>query len=86
MPSIHSSVDLVENLLTPRQTQVAQAYAKHGSAPAVADVLAISLETVRSHVKAIQQRTHQRSMLKALLVLIAKGIITNPFASDNMST
>ena len=81
----HSSPALVENLLTPRQTQVAQAYAQHCSAQAVADELSISLETVRSHIKEILQRTYQPSMVQALLVLIANGTITNPFTSDNLS-
>ncbi len=55
--------------LTPRERQVLDSMARHGSAKGMGEALGLSHETVRVHMKKIYQKLHVKSKSEALAVL-----------------
>ncbi|MCX6858437.1 MAG: response regulator [Verrucomicrobia bacterium] len=55
--------------LTPRERQVLDNMARHGSAKGIGEALGLSHETVRAHTKKIYQKLHVKSKSEALAVL-----------------
>lgn len=64
-----------ESILSPREVEVLWHIGKGRTNEEVAEVLFISLETVRNHIRHIYQKLHVHSKSQAILKAIREGII-----------
>lgn len=64
--------------LAPREREVLQAIATGLSPEQVADLLTISIHTVRTHLKNAMAKLNSRSKLEAVMLAIKHGLITLP--------
>ncbi len=62
--------------LTPREHQVLRLMARGYSNQEIADLMGVSLETVRSHVKSILQKLDQPNRTRAVLFALRAGLVT----------
>ncbi len=68
-PAVNTELDK----LSPREQQVLQSLAKGNSYKMVADELAISIETVRTHIKRIYEKLHVHSVAEAIAKAFLKA-------------
>ncbi len=61
--------------LTPREHQVLRLMARGYSNQEIADLMGVSLETVRSHVKSILQKLDQPNRTRAVLFALRSGLV-----------
>ena len=64
--------------LAPREREVLQAIATGLSPEQVADLLTISIHTVRTHLKNAMAKLNSRSKLEAVMLAIKHGLIDLP--------
>lgn len=65
-------------VLAPREREVLQAIATGLTPEQVADLLSISIHTVRTHIKNVMAKLNSRSKLEAVMLAIKSGLIELP--------
>jgi two-component system nitrate/nitrite response regulator NarL len=75
-------VELLSSSLTPRERQVLQMLARGNGGKDIARELAISVNTVRTHVQSILTKLQVHSRLEAAAFAVRHGLVDRATAND----